>query len=163
MAPRYDEVAQRLTFPFLLAECKGMEGNIPVVLNQCLGGSATCVNVVKGLNRLASEYGVDWVDSTAFSIVVNSWVAIIYVMWEDGDSFRQQQLCLLPLCADGTRKLKDLIMNILTRGNETRLPAIRAALDKITEAKLKSEKKDFKKKEHSPEAESDNKRSKSHS
>ncbi|KAK7744320.1 hypothetical protein SLS62_010278 [Diatrype stigma] len=164
MNPRYGEVGQKLSFPFLIAEFKGTDGSIPVALNQCLGGSATCVNVVKGLNRLASEYGVDPVDSTAFSIAANGYVAFVYVTWEDGELFWQQQLRSFVLSEeDSIEKLKDLIMSILIWGHETRLPAIRATLDKITEARLKSEESNAKKREHSPEAESSNKRGKSHS
>lgn len=166
MAISYGEVAQGLIFPFLLAEFKGTEGSISVALNQSLGGSATCVNVMKSLNRLASEYGVDPVDSTAFSVTSSGHVAYVYVMWEDGECFLQQQVAHLALCEDGIRKLRNIVTNILTWGKETRLPAIKAALDKITEARLKSEKslkRNGKKRDHSPEAKSDKKRGKSHS
>ncbi|RSL85357.1 hypothetical protein CEP52_016171 [Fusarium oligoseptatum] len=73
-----------LLFPFLLVEFKGKSGHLWVATNQCLGGSATCVNNTEMLN---DELGPDQstINSAAFSIAIHNTDARLYVTWKDKD------------------------------------------------------------------------------
>lgn len=106
-----------------------------VALCQCLGGAATCANTIEGLNRLADVYGVDAVNSTAFGIMLNEHMVILYVMWENEKCFRQQFIDIFVLfMEDDIEWFRNVLKNILTWGEKIRLSAIQAALDKITES-----------------------------
>ena len=54
---------QGLLYPFFVVEFKGDGGSMWVATNQCLGGSASCVNVAEQLNRQLRQYESD--ESTA--------------------------------------------------------------------------------------------------
>ncbi|KAI0898811.1 hypothetical protein F4806DRAFT_314682 [Annulohypoxylon nitens] len=59
---------QSLMYPFFVIEFKGNNGDLFVATNQCLGGSASCVNVAERLNdqlRKCKSSEVKPVDSTA--------------------------------------------------------------------------------------------------
>jgi hypothetical protein len=70
--------AQDLIYPFFVIEFKadgpGGSGSMWVATNQCLGGSASCINIAERLNRQMRQWKnrkVRLIDSTAFSIAMN--------------------------------------------------------------------------------------------
>lgn len=148
-------------YPFLVVEVKGVGGSRRVAINQCMGGSATCVNIIKCLNRLAESYGVGLVDGTSFSIAVNPDRADIFVTWEDGDSYRMQRLHIINLnTTEDLQILQDIVRSILRWGREKRLPAIKKAMDNVWKAKSKVEKANAKQRRPLSSRENDKKRSK---
>ncbi|KAK0625092.1 hypothetical protein B0T17DRAFT_654884 [Bombardia bombarda] len=79
---------QSLMYPFFVIEFKGNGGDLWVATNQCLGGSASCVNIAERLNdqlRKCKSSKVKLVDSTAFSIAMNGTEARLYVSWKHSD------------------------------------------------------------------------------
>ncbi|KAI0904634.1 hypothetical protein F4823DRAFT_614360 [Ustulina deusta] len=76
---------QYLLYPFFIVEFKGDGGSMWVATNQCLGGSASCVNIAERLNSQLQQCNSDNVcsiDSTAFSIAMNGTEARLYISWE---------------------------------------------------------------------------------
>lgn len=63
-----------------MVELKGIRGSRAVALSECLVSSVACVNVVKVLNELAKRQIVGPADRTAFSIAINEFVGIMYIM-----------------------------------------------------------------------------------
>lgn len=148
-------------YPFLVVEVKSVGGSRRVAINQCMGGSATCVNIIKGLNRLAERYEVDPVDSTSFSIAVNPDRADIFVTWEDGDCFRMQRLHIINLnTTQDLQRFQNIVRSILGWGREKRLPAIKKVMNDIWKAKSKAEKANAKQREPPSSRENDKKRGK---
>ncbi|KAI0124718.1 hypothetical protein BJ170DRAFT_634816 [Xylariales sp. AK1849] len=127
-----------LAFPFLVVEFKASTRNMTVAANQCKGGSATCVHVVKGLNNLATGHGIDTVDTTAFSVAMNGHWAVIYAAWDEGRNFYVQRVkdYLLHL-PEHFLKFSNVVRNMLEWGKDRRLQAIRECLDSIYEAQQK--------------------------
>ena len=79
--------SQGLVYPFLAVEFKADgpsgSGSMWVATNQCLGGSASCVNIAEGLNRQLRQCKSDKVQpigSTAFSIAMNGRGAILRIL-----------------------------------------------------------------------------------
>jgi hypothetical protein len=77
---------QDLMYPFFVIEFKadgpGGSGSMWVATNQCLGGSASCVNIAERLNRQLRQCKsekVQPIDSAAFSIAMNGTEARLYV------------------------------------------------------------------------------------
>ena len=78
-----------LIYPLFVIQYKaddpGGSGNMWVATNQCLRGSATCVNIAERLNRRLRQCKNEkvWpIDSTAFRIAMNSTEAPLYVSWK---------------------------------------------------------------------------------
>jgi hypothetical protein len=59
-----------------------------VATNQCLGGSASCVNIAERLNRQLRECKsaeVQPIDSAAFSIAMSGTEARLYISWKHNE------------------------------------------------------------------------------
>ncbi|KAK7992335.1 hypothetical protein PG988_001129 [Apiospora saccharicola] len=71
-------------FPFVIIEYKSDSGSRAVAVNQCLGGSATCVAIMDRLNTLLEKYpGAKKVCNAAFSFVIDLHQAELFVSWMD--------------------------------------------------------------------------------
>ncbi|KAM3481733.1 hypothetical protein MY5147_000530 [Beauveria neobassiana] len=75
--------AADLVLPFLVVEFKGDGGSMWSCTNQCLGGSAACVNVGRRLNigLVAKDQNPSF-NSAVFSIAMNGDKANLYVSWK---------------------------------------------------------------------------------
>ncbi|KAI2467075.1 hypothetical protein F4781DRAFT_403408 [Annulohypoxylon bovei var. microspora] len=60
--------------PYMLVEFKSMSGNLWQAANQCMGGSAVCLQMVEEM--LGNDHAV-------FSVGINGKIAQIYVMWSE--------------------------------------------------------------------------------
>lgn len=83
---------QGLIYPFFIVKFIGDGpaggGTIWVATNQCLGRSASCVNVVERLNRQLRQCesnAVHPINSAAFSITMSGSVAQLYISWKHND------------------------------------------------------------------------------
>ncbi|KAK8131088.1 hypothetical protein PG984_007526 [Apiospora sp. TS-2023a] len=77
-----EAIAGSLFFPFFIIEFKSDAGNRDVAENQCLGGSATCVAIMKNLNDLLDNYPrAPKVCDAAFSLVIDLRQAELFVSW----------------------------------------------------------------------------------
>ncbi|KAI1369732.1 hypothetical protein F5Y08DRAFT_334087 [Xylaria arbuscula] len=78
-------------YPFFLVEFKGEtsgSGSFFGATNQCLGGSATCVNSCESLNRLLKESQIsknkpEPLETVVFSAVTNGTEVRVHVSWKD--------------------------------------------------------------------------------
>ncbi|KAJ8125629.1 hypothetical protein O1611_g8009 [Lasiodiplodia mahajangana] len=78
--------SERLSYPFLVVEFKSEDGKMWVATNQCIGGSASCVNVTERLNKQLRDLRSDkFINSTAFSIAMTGTEARLYISWKDDD------------------------------------------------------------------------------
>ena len=130
---------QNLMYPFFIIEFKadslGGSGSMWAATNQCLGGSATCVNIAERLNhqlRLCKKK-VQLINSAAFSIAMNGTEARLYISWKDDElNYYMQKIDSFLL-----QKPKDYIefrkhvLNIIDWGKNERLKEIQNALDSI--------------------------------
>ncbi|KAJ3579396.1 hypothetical protein NPX13_g1166 [Xylaria arbuscula] len=137
-------------YPFFLVEFKGEtsgSGSFFGATNQCLGGSATCVNSCESLNRLLKESQIsknkpEPLETVVFSAVTNGTEVRVHVSWKDSqkgypmtrypmaivDSF------LLHKPAD-LLALSKCISNIRDWALGKRLDHIREILDAIIESR----------------------------
>jgi hypothetical protein len=84
---------QGLIYPFFVIEFKGAgpsgAGSLWVATNQCLGGSASCVNIAERLNgqlrRCRSDDVVRPITTAAFSIAMSGTEARLYVSWKHSE------------------------------------------------------------------------------
>jgi len=82
-----------LLLPFFAIECKGdgpggLGGSLWVSTNQCLGASASCVNIVERVNeriRAQEGHGGKIIDNAVFSIAMNGTEIRLYVTWKSED------------------------------------------------------------------------------
>ncbi|KAM3560091.1 hypothetical protein MY1884_003129 [Beauveria asiatica] len=73
---------ENMVLPFLIVEFKGDGGSMWSCVNQCLGGSAACVNVGRRLNtKLVTKDQNPSFNSAVFSIAMNQEHANLYVSW----------------------------------------------------------------------------------
>ncbi|KAL7926037.1 hypothetical protein ACQKWADRAFT_281581 [Trichoderma austrokoningii] len=133
---------QELMYPFLVIEFKGNGGNLWAATNQCLGGSASCVNIAERLNGLLKEYkssNVKQVDSTAFSIAMNGEVARLYVSWKhnDLDYYMQKVDSFLLQKPQDYIEFRKHVKNIIDWGKNKRLKEILESLDTLLEESRK--------------------------
>ncbi|KAK3373232.1 hypothetical protein B0T24DRAFT_593463 [Lasiosphaeria ovina] len=133
---------QGLMYPFFVIEFKGNGGDLWVATNQCLGGSASCVNIAERLNRQLKAYKsskVKPVDSTAFSIAMNGTEARLYVSWKhsDLDYYMQKVDSFLLQKPQDYIEFRKHVKNIIDWGKDTRLKEIRESLDTLLEESRK--------------------------
>lgn len=124
-----------LAFPFLVVELKSID-DIWIATNQCLGGSATCVNIIECLNARLREYSnACTVDSTTFSVAANRIEAFLYVSWiaEDLTYYTKEVDSFWLRDPEHVRRLKNVAQNIIDWGKGDRLQQIREGLDFILE------------------------------
>ncbi|KAK7992337.1 hypothetical protein PG996_012647 [Apiospora saccharicola] len=129
-----------LAFPFLLIECKAegtSTGGLVVAENQCIGGSATCVQFINKLNDLLpKQYQTQRkVRNTVFSIAFSQNYARLYVTWmaDDGNYCVRSISEFLLRTHNECIRLSSYIKNIVEWGRGDRLEEIRQALEVISE------------------------------
>ncbi|KAK0612678.1 hypothetical protein B0T17DRAFT_610709 [Bombardia bombarda] len=130
-----------LMYPFFVIEFKSNRGDLWAGTNQCLGGSASCVNIAEGLNnqlKKCNNSNVKPIDSTAFSIVMNGEVARLYVSWKHSDSYYMQKVKSF-LLQEPVHYIEfcKYVKNIIDWGRDTRLKEIRESLDTLLEESRK--------------------------
>ena len=129
-------------YPFFVIEFKGNGGDLWVAINQCLGGSASCVNIAERLNRqlkACKSSKVKPIDSTAFSIAMNGTEARLYVSWKhsDLDYYMQKVDSFLLQKPQDYIEFRKYVRNILDWGKDNRLKEIRESLDTLLEESRK--------------------------
>jgi hypothetical protein len=109
-----------------------------VATNQCLGGSASCVNIAERLNRQLRQCKnkkVRPIDSAAFSIAMNGTEARLYVSWKHDELkyyTRKVDSFLLQKPKDYVEFRKH-VLNIIDWGKDERLKEIQKSLDSLLE------------------------------
>ncbi|KAM3068371.1 hypothetical protein ACMFMF_009186 [Clarireedia jacksonii] len=129
---------QSLVYPFFVIEFKadgpGGSGSMWVATNQCLGGSASCVNIAERLNRQLRQCKnktVRPIDSAAFSIAMNGTEARLYISWKHDELkyyMRKVDSFLLQKPNDYV-EFRKYVRNIIEWGKDQRLKEIRDSLD----------------------------------
>lgn len=132
----------RLQMPFLLVEFKGDAGDMWTCTNQCLGGSASCVNIGERLNQAVSTRDLTPFNSAMFSIAFNGFDARLYVTWRHistgpndkfGTGYRMQRVKAFQLLLPKHyAEFKDCVRNIIAWGTGDRFEEIGNALDKLS-------------------------------
>ena len=138
--------SQNLIYPFFVIEFKADgssgAGSLWVATNQCLGGSASCVNIAERLNRQLRQcknQKVTPIDSAAFSIAMNGTEARLYVSWKHNELkyyTRKVDSYLLQKPTDYV-KFRKHVLNIIDWGKDERLKEIRKLLDSLLEENKK--------------------------
>lgn len=136
--------------PFLVIECKGdgpsskSAGGFWVATNQCLGGAATCVNLVERFNAQLSEYeGVRRIEGACFSIAMTNKMAELYISWKDDEEvFQMQQVTEFVLRRhEEFDEFRTCVRNIIAWGMGERLGSIKRALDGLADREGPAERK----------------------
>lgn len=140
--PPLGEIASSgdLSFPFFVIEFKGagpVNGNPWVATNQCLGGSATCVETAERLNRLLRQYpNAKTVDNTTFSIAMDQGMASLYVSWSSEQPKYYTRDVDYRFDLENPEKyvlFRRYVKNILDWGKGPRLREIQEAFDFLLE------------------------------
>jgi hypothetical protein len=133
---------ENLVLPFFVIEFKadgpGGSGSMWGATNQCLGGSASCVNIAERLNcqlRKCKSDNVQPIDNTVFSIAMNGTEARLYVSWKHDELNYYMQKVDSFLLQDPEHHLKfrKYVWNIIDWGRDKRLKDIRDSLDNFLE------------------------------
>ncbi|KAM3071601.1 hypothetical protein ACMFMG_009477 [Clarireedia jacksonii] len=134
--------SQGLVYPFFVIEFKGDgpsgDGSLWVATNQCLGGSASCINIAERLNRQLREYKsnkIQPIDSAVFSIAMNGTEARLYISWKHDELnyyMRNVESFLLHR-PDHYLEFRKYVRNIIDWGKDKRLQKIRDSLDILLE------------------------------
>ena len=122
-----------LSFPFLVVELKAKEEQ-RIATNQCLGGSASCVNIIERLNARLREYpDARTVNNTTFSVAANQEGARLYVSWSaDESTYHTKEIEFFCFhYPEHLQRFKNVIDNIIDWGKGERLQQIGEALDYI--------------------------------
>ncbi|KAF3768457.1 hypothetical protein M406DRAFT_249949 [Cryphonectria parasitica EP155] len=127
-----------LMYPFFVIEFKGNGEDLWVATNQCLGDSASCINIAERLNRQLRESKsskVKPVNSTAFSIAMNGTEARLYVSWKHNelDYYMQKVKSFLLQDPEHYIEFRKHVKNIIDWGKDQRLKEIRESLDTLLE------------------------------
>ncbi|KAI6090719.1 hypothetical protein F4821DRAFT_255953 [Hypoxylon rubiginosum] len=120
--------AEQGTFPFLIVEFKG---NDPIwhASNQCLGGTAACINLTDLLNRELERLGAA-IQTTVFSIAANAYEGVLHVSWAEDGHYIMKDLDYFHFRrSDELLRMKAVVESILEWGKNQRLNEIRTALD----------------------------------
>ncbi|KFZ07172.1 hypothetical protein V501_06697 [Pseudogymnoascus sp. VKM F-4519 (FW-2642)] len=147
-----------LMFPFFAIVQKGdgpvSRGSLWVATNQCLGASASCVNIVERFNQLVRKCNssndnnddtnggnidVDLLNSTSFSIAMNGSEARLYVTWKH-DEFKYHTGIVDSFLLQRPKdflNFRRYVLNILDWGMNARLTAIRNPLGHLREESRK--------------------------
>ena len=136
--------SQDLIYPFFVIEFKADgpsgTGSLWVATNQCLGGSASCVNISKRLNHQLRRCKSDKVrpaDSAAFSVAMSGTEARLYISWKLDELnyyMRNVESFLLQKPNDYVQ-FRKYVRNIIDWGKDKRLEEIRKSLDSLLENK----------------------------
>ncbi|KAH7309141.1 hypothetical protein B0I35DRAFT_453649 [Stachybotrys elegans] len=131
-----------LMHPFLLVEFEGQGpsggGNLWAATNQCLGGSASCVNMAETFNqrlRQCRSSSARPIDSVVFSVATNGTEARLYVTWCQFqlDYYMARVGSFLLHDPEHYLNFRKYVRNILDWGNGQRLDRIRGSLDCLFE------------------------------
>lgn len=136
--------SEDLLLPFLVVEYTsegfgGSGGTLWMATNQCLGASATCVNMMEKLN-LSSEYcrnsQVEQLDSTTFSIAMSGTEARLYISWKHDKLAYYQQKVKGFLLQDPEQfvDFRKHVLDIIDWGREERLSGFQRVLDGLLDA-----------------------------
>ncbi|KAF1994144.1 hypothetical protein P154DRAFT_557414 [Amniculicola lignicola CBS 123094] len=137
---------QGLLYPFFAIEFKGDgpagTGSMWVATNQCLGASASCVNIAERLNhqlRQCKSDKVQPIDSAAFSIAMNGTEARLYISWKHNEleHYMRQIKSFLLQEPEHYLEFRKYVRNIVEWGKERRLKEIRDSLDILLEESRK--------------------------
>lgn len=106
--------------------------------NQCLGGSASCVNIAERLNhqlRSCKSDKVQQISSAAFSIAISGTEARLYVSWKQSDLeyYMANVDSLLLQRPTDYLDFRKYVRNIIDWGKNKRLNEIRDSLDSLLE------------------------------
>jgi hypothetical protein len=129
--------SQGLIYPFFIIEFKadgpGGSGSLWAATNQCLGGSASCVNTVERLNCRLRQNKLKAIDNTAFSIAMSGTEARLYVSWKDDELnyYMQKVECFLLQRPDHYLEFCQYIRNIIDWGRDKRLKDIQDSLKNL--------------------------------
>lgn len=120
------------TFPFLNVEFKGDGpsggGTFWECTNQCLGGSACCINILQQLNKQAKIP----VDATTFSIAMTGTEARVFVSWKEGVDYNTIKVKSFLLSEpDGFIGFQKVVLNIIDWGLGKRLRDIQTSLGSV--------------------------------
>ncbi|KAK3682815.1 hypothetical protein B0T22DRAFT_294968 [Podospora appendiculata] len=138
---------QGLIYPFFIVEFKGDgpagAGSLWVATNQCLGGSASCVNVTERLNRQLRHGKNDMVrpiNSAVFSVAMTGTEARLYISWKHNDLEYHTRKVRGFLLQDPDHyiEFRKHVSNILDWGKDKRLDDIRQALDHLQKESKKT-------------------------
>lgn len=131
-----------LLYPFFVVEFKGDSGSMWAATNQCLGGSASCVNVAERLNRQLEQCKNDEVhliNSATFSIAMSGSEARLYISWKD-DELRYNMAnveSFLLQRPDHYLEFRKYVRNIIDWGKDKRLAEIQSSLNTLLEESRK--------------------------
>jgi hypothetical protein len=133
---------QNLIYPLFVIEFKadgpGGSGSMWVATNQCLRGSASCVNIAERLNRRlkdCKDKEVKSIDSTVFSIAMNGTEARLYISWKQNklDYYTQRVKSFSLQEPDQYVTFRKYLRYIIDWGKGKRLEQIRESLDNLLE------------------------------
>ncbi|PHH89359.1 hypothetical protein CDD83_6205 [Cordyceps sp. RAO-2017] len=124
-----------LVYPFFLVELEADGpsgcGSLWVATNQCLGASASCVNLAEALNRQLRHYDkVPQMENAVFSVAMSGSEARLYITWGDGEDYFMQQVdCFLLQQPQQYLDFRNYVRNIIDWGREKRLGGVWDCLD----------------------------------
>ncbi|KAI9674053.1 MAG: hypothetical protein M1829_003896 [Trizodia sp. TS-e1964] len=133
---------QDLLFPFFVVEFKADgprgSGSMWVATNQCLGGSATCVNIVEHINSQLSHCHSDTIrpiNSAVFSIAMNGTEARLFISWKHDELKYHMQKVRSFLLQEPEQYVEffKYVHNIIDWGKDARLREIQKSLDCLFE------------------------------
>lgn len=135
---------QLLMLPFLVAEILGDDSGMWGAICRCMGGSASCVNMVEKLNRRVKQCTNDTVhpiNSAAFSIAIRGTHARLHVSWKQDEDYHTEDVdTFLLQVPEHYIKFYKYVHNILDWGKGERLEEIRNSLDFLQTGKESQEK-----------------------
>lgn len=139
--------SQGLIYPFFVIEFKADgpsgSGSLWVATNQCLGGSASCINIAERLNRQPRQCKsniVQPIDSAAFSIAMSGTEARLYISWKHDELkyYTRKVDSFLLQSPEHYLKFRKYVRNIIDWGKDKRLKEIRDSLDSLLEENRKT-------------------------
>ncbi|KAG8417266.1 hypothetical protein J3459_012472 [Metarhizium acridum] len=134
--------SQNMICPFFVIEFKGDgpsgTGSLWVATNQCLGGSASCVNISERLNRQlrhCKSAEIQPVNTAAFSVAMSGTEARLYISWKHNelDYYMANVESFLLQRPDHFLEFRKYIRNIIDWGKDRRLKDIQNCLDSLLE------------------------------
>ncbi|KAI1123615.1 hypothetical protein F5Y10DRAFT_285875 [Nemania abortiva] len=124
--------------PFFVVEFKGAGGRLEVAMNQCMGGSASCVNVAERLNerlRNCNSDKIQVINSAAFSVAMSGTEARLYISWKHSKlQYHVQKVKGFLLQSPKHHiEFRRYVKNILDWDEGERLSAIMKSVDSLLE------------------------------
>lgn len=138
--------SQDVMYPFFVIEFKsdmpGKPGSLCEATNQCLGGSASCVNITERLNRQLRQCKsneVQPINSAVFSIAMSGTEARLYISWKhnERDYYMRKVTSFALQVPDHFLAFRKYVRNIIDWGKDKRLKEIRKSLDSLLEENKK--------------------------